>query len=259
MRILKAEFPKETEYIELYPISDLHIGDKEFDEEEFLKLMSYIQNKDNAYAILLGDIINNGIKSSVTNVYTEIMPPSKQKKKAVELLGPIKHKILAITDGNHELRSQKEVDNNITYDIACLLGIEDKYTEGDIKLKIILGQQKNGKPSTYNIYATHGFSGGKRVGGVLNNLELLGVNYENVDLYVVGHAHKKAVYKNRVFYFDDRHEKITAKDRYFVLTSSFTNYSEYAKRKGLIPSSLGTVKIILNGKDKKIEVVIWIL
>lgn len=254
-KILVSDLSSDFEYIELYPISDMHIGDPTFKEKEFVQLINYIKKTENAFAICIGDLINNATKSSVSNVYEETMPPKEQKKKAIEYLQPIKEKILAITGGNHEYRSMKDTDNDITYDIAMILGIEDKYSQDDIKLKVSLGRKKeNQKKATYNIFATHGYGGGKRIGSTMNNMELSGLNYENVDLYIFGHAHKKAVYKNAVFAFDDKNNCIIEKERYFVLTSSWTGYASYAKRGLLIPSANRSVKIVLSGREKKINV-----
>lgn len=254
-KILTADLSEEFEFIELYPVADVHIGDPTFREKEFLKFIDYVRDTPNAFIISIGDLINNGIKSSVSNVYEETMPPKEQKKKIIEYLRPIKEKILAITGGNHEYRSSKEVDNDVTYDIAMILGISDRYSQDDIKLKISLGKKKvNGKKATYNIFATHGYSSGRRIGSTLNNMELSGLNYENVDIYIFGHAHKKAVYKNTVFVFDDKNNCILEKERYFILTSSWVGYNSHAKRKMFIPSALGTVKIILSGKEKRINI-----
>jgi len=255
-KILVADLSSEFECIELYPVADVHVGAQEFKEKEFLAFVDYVAKTDNAYVILLGDLINNAIKSSVNNVYNETMSPQQQKLWIVENLKPIAHKILAMTDGNHERRSKKETDNNITQDIAMMLGIQDKYQENDIKLKVRFGNWKGHQPKklAYNIYATHGFSVGRRIGGVMNNLELSALNYENVDVYIIAHAHKKAVYKNTAFLFDDRNNNVIERERYFVLTSSWTGYSGYAKQKMLIPNAYGTVKITLSGIEKKVSV-----
>lgn len=254
-RILVADLPTTYDYIELYPVSDLHVGDPEFKEKEFLNFIDYVRKNERAYIITLGDLVNNAIKSSVSNVYNETMPPNQQKKYIVEALKPVANKILAMTSGNHEMRNEKEVDNDITQDIAIMLGIEEKYSKNDIKLKVCFGRRKdNTKKVAYTIYANHGYSTGRRIGGVMNNAELAGLNYENVDIYIFGHAHKKAVYKNTAFVFDDKNNVIVPKERYFVLTSAWTGYSGYARRKLLIPSAPGTVKITLSGTEKRISV-----
>jgi predicted phosphodiesterase len=254
-KIFTADLSEGFDFIELYPIADVHVGDPTFREKEFLRFIDYIRNTPNAFAICIGDLINNAVKSSVSNVYEETMPPKEQKKKIIEYLQPIKDKILALTGGNHEYRSSKDVDNDITQDIAMILGIGERYSQDDIKLKISLGKKKtNGKKATYNIFATHGYSGGRRIGNTINNMELSGLNYENVDIYIFGHAHKKAVYKSTVFIFDDKNNCMLEKERYFVLVSSWIGYNSHAKRKVFIPSAMGTAKIMLSGKEKRINV-----
>jgi len=61
-------------------------------------------NEPNSYITVAGDMMNNGLKNSVTNVYQETMRPRDQKKWLVEQLRDVKDKILCVVPGNHENR-----------------------------------------------------------------------------------------------------------------------------------------------------------
>jgi Icc-related predicted phosphoesterase len=82
------------EQVKILPISDLHIGDKHFNETKFKKLVSKVKSEPNTYITLGGDLVNNAIIGSVSDTYGEIKTPSQAKKWCIELLEPIRKKIL---------------------------------------------------------------------------------------------------------------------------------------------------------------------
>lgn len=256
-KIVVADLPETFETLEIYPVSDLHVGDPEFKEKEFLDFLNYVANKENAYIVLLGDLMNNAIKSSVSNVYNETMPPQQQKKYLIDKLKPISHKILAITTGNHENRSKKETDVDLTEDIAIALGLDNIYSPNGIILKVRFGQFKSGKKRAYNLYLTHGFTAPKRPGATLNNIELVQLSLENIDIYVFGHAHKQIVYPTQTLVFDDKNDCLIEETKYFILTGAWTGWSGYAERKGYRPQKSGCPVIVLYAtREKKINVIL---
>lgn len=46
------------------------------------------------YVVFVGDIIDNGLKNSKTNVYEQTMRPKEQKETADEIYRPLKDRIL---------------------------------------------------------------------------------------------------------------------------------------------------------------------
>jgi UDP-2,3-diacylglucosamine pyrophosphatase LpxH len=90
MKVIVRQYPADMKHITLCPIADLHMGAKECMEREFAAYLKQIACDENALIILCGDLINNGIKSSVTNVYDEIYPPQEQKRRVVEFTAPCK-------------------------------------------------------------------------------------------------------------------------------------------------------------------------
>lgn len=79
-KLLTFNFPEEWEEMEILPVNDVHIGDVKTDIRLFRAFLKYVQEKPNRYVMLIGDVINNATKSSVSNVYREVMPPQEQKK-----------------------------------------------------------------------------------------------------------------------------------------------------------------------------------
>ena len=78
-----------------------------------------IEEDENAYLILTGDMMNNATKSSVSDIYSEVCSPSEQKMHDPAV--SVKDRILCVM-GNHENRSKKEVDLDPLYDVFVMLG-----------------------------------------------------------------------------------------------------------------------------------------
>lgn len=248
MEILCFDFPSEWEQLELFPLNDLHIGDPKTDEALFRRFIYYVAEAPNRFLIGIGDLMNNGIKSSVSNVYNETMSPREQRKWLERELQPVKDRILLLLDGNHEYRSKKEVDLSQTEELADNLGV--RYFEDEAAIKIRFGKDCHSKSISYCIYVTHGATGGKRPGAAVNNLELLALSLENCDVVIVGHSHKKIGYRFSPRRFDPYNNKVTQVDKLCVVASSWQDFGGYAARKMYIPAAKGRTPIILSGREK---------
>ena len=91
---LVYHFPENKDIV-IYPISDLHIGSQETMMKEWKDFKKKLLSEPDSYITIGGDMMNNGTKNSVTNVYEETMRPREQKKWLVEQLSDIKDKIYA--------------------------------------------------------------------------------------------------------------------------------------------------------------------
>lgn len=256
MNIIPFDFSPDWDQIELYPLNDLHIGDPKTDMKLFQNFVKFIKEKPNRLIVCVGDLLNNALKSSVSNVYNEVMNPNEQRKWLATELNPIRDRILCMVSGNHEYRSKKDVDLDPIEWLADKLGVK-YYSEEEMALKISFGKDKmHNKRISYSIYLTHGSGGGKRPGSALNNIELLAMSLENVDIVVIGHVHKRIGYRFSVRSFDNYNNKVSQTERLCVVSGSWQDYGGYAARKMLIPGVKGYEPIILNGKEKKAKAVI---
>ena len=256
-RIIDIPLKREFETVELYPISDTHIGDPRTDLLLLRRFIDHIKSQENRFVILNGDLVNNAIKSSVSNVYEEIIPPREQKKVIIKELEPIKDRILCVVSGNHEYRTKKESDQDVTEWIADKLGKGDVYKEDDALLKITFGKVggRENKRQCYTIYVTHGNGGGKRPGSSLNNLELLGLSVD-ADIYIIGHTHKRIAYKSVYRRPDLYNNKIKETERLFISSAAYQEFGGYPIRKMLNPGGKGSVPVILYGREKRMEAII---
>lgn len=255
MEIATFTFPDTWTKMEIYPLSDLHIGDPKADIKMFRQFVANIKAEENRYIVCVGDLLNNAIKTSISNVYNETMSPRKQVAFLAEELEPIKDRILCMVEGNHEYRSTKDVDQSPSERLAEKLGCKHYYQD-EAAIKISLGKGYNQKPITYTIYLTHGASGGKWPGNAINNTIHLALSLENCDIVIVGHSHKKVASKIAKRHFDVRNNVVRQIENLVVVSSHWSDLSGYAARKMLLPSAKGTIPIILDGRKKEMLAVV---
>lgn len=258
-KLIVHKFDKD---ITIYPISDVHLGSLEHNKEEWEKFVEVLQSEPNSYVILGGDLLNNATKSSVSNVYEDIIRPMEQKELMTKYLEPIKHKILCAVSGNHERRSKKEVDSDPIYDIMCKLDLEYLYRENVAFMKIMIGTDaeiKKRRNPTYTFAVTHG-TGGGAAGTSMNRNEHFGYAIDNLDCLIVGHTHKGAITKPAKINIDTRNNVVTLKPFTVITSQSWLSYGGYAMHKMLLPAANATVnegqKIVLSRGKKQLNV-LW--
>lgn len=169
--------------IRVWAVADVHIGAKEANLAEFEKFLAKIAKDPDSYLVLCGDLVNNGIKNSVTSVYDETMPPQAQIEKAVELLTPVAGKILGAVGGNHEHRTKKEVDVDVMHYIMCLLKIPDLYRPNMAFMRIVL--ERKTTRDHYALMLTHGKTANKKK-------QFVSI-VEGVDAVITAHTHNPDV------------------------------------------------------------------
>ena len=243
----------------VYPISDVHLGAAEFDQEGFEKWADWIKSQANAYVILAGDLINNGTRSSVTNIFEEKMRPASQKRLMAELLRPIRDRILCCVPGNHEARSGKDADDDPAYDILNKLDLEDIYRPNMAIVKLQLGKEDRTANSeqrpTYVLAVHHGAGGGMLTGASVNRAERFAYVFDGIDLMELGHTHKRFDTTPVKIKIDSRNNKVDAVPYLVVASGSWMSYGGYALRKQLLPTASGREGqnvITLSGRGKSI-------
>lgn len=251
--LISHEFPGD---ITIYPISDVHLGAMELVENEWYNFIKMVENSD-AKLILAGDLLNNSIRScKFANPFDEAIRPRDAKKRMVEYLDPVKDKILCVVSGNHEHRTFKDDDQDLTYDICAKLDIEHLYRENIAYMKISCGSKSAGKskrkPSNvYTFAVTHGAGGGIYTGAAVNRDERFGNVIDGLDCLVTGHVHKGFVTKPAKVVIDTRNNQVRM-THYTVLSCvSWLNYGGYAARSMLLPAAACNPQSIhLSGKEK---------
>ena len=252
MRYVEVDLGENLEEAVIVPIGDMHIGAPLFDRELADEVIGFIKKTPNAFAVVVGDIINAATKNSVSDIYSEVMTPQEAKKLAIKLLKPIGDRILAVVPGNHEKRVWKESGSDIVEDVAMILGIENRYDPAGVLLQIKFGQYRNRGKLRYTMYLTHGTGGGRTSGSKINVLKRAS-DIVLADVYVIGHVHAP-LFTSDVIHVPAANGKIVEFKRFYVSTASFLKWGEYAEEKMLAPSAAVFPKIVLSGKERRVDV-----
>jgi len=231
-------------------------------EEEFQRFIASVAEQDHVYLTLGGDLLDNGLKNSVTNVYRQRYMPGEQKRMMARLLEPVRDRILCSVGGNHEHRSAKEVDDDPTYDIMAKLDLEHLYRENIAFVKIQMGVPHTGESNgetagrtrpTYILVVTHGAGGGMLTGSAVNRAERFGY-IDGMDALIVGHTHKPFVTQPGKIYIDRQNNQVSIKPFKVISATSWLEYGGYAARKMLMPSSHCLSRLTLCGSRKGLSV-----
>ena len=250
MRSIKAELSEKLQYVELHTFSDWHIGDEHCDMQSIRDEVDRVKETPNAYCILNGDLCNTATRSSVSDIYSEKMSIMEQIQTCIDLLEPIKDKVLFIANGNHENRAYKSDGVEIMRLIAKQLGLESRYSSEGGVLFLRFGEvRQHGRhriKQSYAIYITHGTGGGKSVGSKVNRLEDL-VGIVDADIYLHSHTHLPVIFKQAYYRVSWQNSSVAFVEKMFVNTSAKLNYGGYGQIQGYKPSSKVTPVIYLNG------------
>lgn len=251
--------------IKIYPVADVHFGSILHKKKEWESFVKKIAEEENAYLILDGDLLNNNTRSAVGVPWDDCIRPREAKRMMVDFLAPISEKILGITSGNHETRrDNRDADNDLTYDIACKLNIEDLYRENACFLLVNCGKKKHGArwaetpAASYVFCVTHGSGGGVLGGGTLNKNERFGTAaMDGVDCLIVAHTHKGQISRPAKLTVDRQNLQIKVREMLIVSCVSWMNYGGYALRNMYAPNTTGEPQsLILSDKERKISV-LW--
>lgn len=221
----------------LFPLGDLHLGSKHCNLDFFYRWCKEFEKAPEQKAIyLMGDLIE--FPRASLDAYSISMSTHEALERLIELLEPYKDYIRFVCTGNHEARSLKEFNYDITRQIATRL--DAQYTRNDFFDKIT----EDGKELI--VFGKHGSKVSKNPLLSMNNF-VNDMNHINADLYLMGHNHQSAFYSQYERSYGD------GKRAYYLFTGHFLNYKDsYAHNKGLLisPPSFSRLKI-----DKRLHVV----
>lgn len=260
--ILWYDFGQQTKRITIVPLADVHLGAEGSAWQQFYDLVGQIAKEPDTYVTLQGDLIDNGLKNSVTNVYRQTMRPYEQKREMAKALEPIRDKILCIIPGNHERRSSKEADADPTYDIAAKLDLEDKYRESIAFIRIGLGKRTTGKvrdckPHVYFLACVHGAGGGALPGGMVNRADRFMQSMDGVDVFIHGHSHKQYCLRGSKLVVDAQNKRVTRRPTLTMCAGAWLDYVGYPVTGMMTPATeAGANKLLLHGDRYRFEAVI---
>ena len=244
--------------IKVYAVADVHIGAQESDIDGFSRFVNKVAAEPDSYVVLVGDVINNGIRSSScpTDIYDEALTPAAQVDKAVEILTPIADKILGAVGGNHEARSRKAVDLDPMYEIMCLLRKPELYRRNMAFIRIVLTDSKasrNGTRDVYSLLLVHGASEGKK--------RKFAYALEGIDAIISGHTHNGLVEKPARLILTTQNNVIV-RPLVSLTATSWLRYGGYGAAALYMPKATGNPQALLlehsNSNNRRGDIkVIW--
>jgi len=244
---------KELEEIEVLAIADVHVGSP---ESKLKKLIDVIQSaSEQTFFIFLGDILDNAIIDSVSDVYAQTMSPEEALHLFSNLLDLCGGRVLGVVSGNHELRTRKRVGVDIL-GVVC----EEKkvpYSPNILVLDVAVGmnaRRGSRRRVQYTIACGHGYSSARGIGAkVTANGRIIDV-IMNADIYLTAHTHQPSVVKLARFEADTRNKRLFQREAFLVTVPSWVGYEHYAAQKFMHPTAEGYISLTLSGTEKKISV-----
>lgn len=251
------EHSEKSDRLYVYPIGDLHVGDKAFGKvglKKFLGYRDHILSVPNAVVFLMGDILNVASRNSKTNPFES---NADEYERAVELFKPLaaESRILGAITGNHERRMHNEFGYNPMQPFCRELNIP--YLGYSAVVRFRVGKRPEGQGNrywqVYHGYFHHGNGGGGSLGNALNSKVKLANIVEGCDFYASGHDHQMVTGQKTV-YVPGQSGMVLRKVTY-VDTGSFLDYADsYAEAAGMAPGKLGAPRIRLSGVREKHDV-----
>lgn len=226
---------KSNESVAILPLSDLHVGSKQFNEEFFDEWLKMAKRTKNKRIYCLGDMIEFASKHVGDSSYNQVVNPNEQIDYVVDKLEPLKDNIIYFTDGNHEARATKEFQLDVAKIMADRLDVS--YTHGFIDTFKVNGKE-------YVVNGSHGnTTSGRRdlsIGAIIR-----GTKDIESDFYLRGHNHRL------LYYYDFVNTNEGLKKKHYCYTGSFLNYAgSYAEKAGLNPLPAGYMVININRNHK---------
>lgn len=246
-RPIICDFP-DNEFVDIYFIHDLHYGNELYNPKRFAELCKLIDEDKDSYICWIGDLMENAVPNSKSDVFSQKYPPQTQKEYITEVLTKYKDRTLAVVSGNHESnRTTKLTGLFPLYDCCLLAGIGDKYRENFAFVDIGIGNTRGStnKRTRYVGQIQHKAKDIKSA----NSADYT----DGIDFFAFGHDHE-AINHPRAKLVYDMHNKVVRKKNVEVINcGSFLNYGGYGARAGYRPQSdkMFCLRLYGNIRDKR--------
>lgn len=197
--------PDQDEVI-IVPLGDIQYGPPECDVDRLKRLIAWASQFDNVYFVGMGDYIdfaspsNRGRQKAMQATGESYDSTTRVQDKGARedlealkrLLAPTRGKWLALLSGHHYWVF--EDGTNSDEELAEYLGAEYLGVEGIVNVKFPKADTKRGT-QYFNIWMHHGEGNAQTLAGVLGKPEKMAAAYDEVDVFLMGHVHKKVTAK----------------------------------------------------------------
>jgi len=246
MKLVCKEF-KVKEFLTIIPIGDTHYGAKEFSQSSFDAVIKRVQEEKDTLVYGMGDYLNCGTKFSVgAGNYDDKKVPEEQFNDMIEMLKPIKDKIIGLHSGNHEERIRELTSFDLVKEMSKRLDVPYLGYSALTKVKV--------NKFNYTVFSTHGSSSGCSPAGQIASMMRL-QPLANADLYLMGHTHGLSTVSSTYLDINFKNKTIDEKIRHFCLTGHYVDWNGgYGEKKNYPILKKGFPRIRLYGDRQDIFV-----
>lgn len=242
--------PKEFDFVEIFPIHDLHVGNECCDLKKYYKLRDHILSARNRYVIWVGDLMENALPGSKSDPLTQTMNPFQQQEFITEQFKLLKDRTIAIIDGNHEgNRSLKMAGLYPLFSAASIAQIPDRFRSAYAVVDIAVGSGADGHENRQQRYAGYLCHIAKES----KNMSVTDI-LEGFDFAMFGHDHDVLSHPREHLCYDKNNKSFCQKSIVTIDAGSYLTYGGYGARGGMKPKSTRAYKMILyGGRNERIE------
>jgi hypothetical protein len=238
----------DIDYADIYFLHDVHFGSELFDERKWKSLKKQIQNDYRAYVCWIGDLMENAVPNSKSDMFTQTHSPAQQKEWATQELFDLREKTLAVVPGNHEHNRTTKISGLYPmYDICMLAGVDDVYRDITAYLDIGVGVRKDAKKKRVHYF------------GQIQHAARDTKNYgtsdytDGIDFFAFGHDHSPHDRPRAKMVFDHHNKVIYKKNIENLNSGSFCKFGGYGARTPYRPQSDKMYMLRIFGGEKKMQ------
>lgn len=243
-----CNLPKDIEFADIYFLHDIHFGSELFNKQKWESMKKKIQNSDFSFVCWIGDLIENAIPNSKSDIFNQKYSPAEQKEWAAQELFDLRSKTLSVVAGNHcNNRTTKTCGLYPLYDICMLSGIDEKYRETIVYLDIGIGTRKDDKKRQ-----VHYFGQTQHVSRETKNFGYSDYT-DGIDFFAFGHDHCPNDRPRAKMVFDQHNKVIYKRNIENINCGSFCDFGGYGAKSAYRPQSDKMYKLRIFGKEKRME------
>lgn len=245
---ITVDLPTEWEFAHLYFVHDLHYGSELFDERKWMRLKNRILSDKYGKVLFIGDLFENAIPGSKSDMFTQTANPAEQKEFVTQQFVDLKEQTIAIVPGNHcSNRTTKAAGLYPLYDCALLAGMGEKYRNIIAFLNIGVGTSKKNKSKQVHYF------------GQIQHKAKDCKNYgtsdftDGIDFFAFGHDHNPRETPRAKLVFDKQNNVIYKRNIENIDCGSFCQFGGYGAEAGYRPQSDKMYMLTIFGEEKRME------
>jgi hypothetical protein len=222
--------------VNLYPIGDWHLGSRQSFPRFIKQVLDEIRDDPEARWVSMGDLLENAIIGSKSDVYLSTQNPEDQIEAVIKFLDPIKDKCLFTIPGNHSARTMRVAGIDPDKVIADRLGVP--YARYSALASFFLAEAK----TRAVCYFHHSRGGGSTPGGKVNAASKLRLIVPSADAVFCGHSH--TTNREPLTWFDAGRSGLIRRQGYnYIIGSALTWKESYAEEKGMRPAAVEQIMV----------------